>query len=90
MPEIIVPIKMLFEIANAFEKADIKTAEIHADLEKKMQSLDVSWNDASKQRFSRYYRELDQQLEVSKEIMKTLAREMQAIAERYAEIEKRL
>jgi WXG100 family type VII secretion target len=90
MPEIIVPIKMLFEAANAFEKADVETAKIHAELQKKMQSLEISWSDSSKQRFSRYYRELDQQLEVSKEIMKTLAREMQAIAERYAEIEKRL
>jgi WXG100 family type VII secretion target len=90
MPQIIVPIEMLFDVSKAFQKANMDVANIQAELEKRMQNLENSWSDSSKQNFSRYYRELDQQLAISNEIINTMAREMQAVAERYAELEKRI
>ena len=88
MPEIIIPIDMLLDAAGDFKKAHKETSAIRVNLDRKMKSLEKSWSDLSKQQFFRYYRELDRQLTSCNEIMSVLAQEMQAIAERYAELNK--
>lgn len=86
MPEIIVPIDMLFEIAKELSRGGKSTAELHQELDKKMKALEKVWGVSAQQRFFTYYRELDLQLAACNEIMNTMAREMQAIAERFAEL----
>jgi len=88
MPEIIVPISLLSDAAKDFSKAQKDTAAIRVKLNKKMKNLEKTWNDLSKQQIFRYYQELDQQLIACNEIMSILALQMQAIAERYAAINK--
>lgn len=88
MPEIIVPIDMLFDVARDFADGAGDLAILQDKLEKKMKFLENSWNDASNQQFFRYYRELDQQLNVCNQIMDVMAREMNAIAERYDDLNK--
>jgi len=88
MPEIIVPIDMLFDVARDFSHGARDTAILQNKLEKKMRILENSWSDAANQQFFRYYRELDQQLIVCNQIMEVMAREMNAIAERYADLNK--
>jgi WXG100 family type VII secretion target len=88
MPEIIIPIDVLFETSSEFSKAGKTTTDLQLKLEKKMKILEKTWTDSSKQRFFNYYRELDQQLAACGLIMDTIAREMGAIAERYEELNK--
>jgi WXG100 family type VII secretion target len=88
MAEIIIPIDELFETARELAKGGKNTADLQKKLEKKMKNLEKAWRDSSKQRYYDYYRELDQQLGACSQIMDTMAREMGAIAERFAELNK--
>ncbi len=88
MPEIIVPIDMLFETARQLSKGGKNTADLQQEVAKKMKSLEKTWSDSSNQRFFTYYRELDLQLGACSEIMNTMAREMEAIAQRFAALNK--
>ncbi len=88
MPEIIIPIDMLFETARELSKGGKSTADLQHELDKKMKVLEESWSDSANQRFFTYYRELDLQLGACSEIMSTMAREMEAIAQRFAALNK--
>ena len=88
MPGIIVPIEMMFETAREYSHGAKDISKLQGNLEKKMKVLEESWSDASNQQFFRYYRELDQQFGVCIQIMEVMAREMNAIAERYEDLNK--
>ena len=78
-----VSIDQLYEAARKYEEGGITIENLFSEISKSMRNLEESWMDANQQTFSGYHKELDQYLSGCVEIMKTVAKELREIAEKY-------
>ena len=87
MPQVSIPIEQLSVTAHEFARASADTAAIRGRLDKHMAGLAHNWDDTNRQKFFQYYRELGDQLNACTEMLTLIAREMQAMADRYQAID---
>ena len=86
MPTVKIPISELSETASVFFTYSKEISQAIANIEKRMASLQSNWEDASRQPFFQSYKVWDKDAHGVAESLSLLAREMEAIAKRYEDI----
>jgi WXG100 family type VII secretion target len=71
--------------AEQFSKASHNTEIMVEELEKTMKRLESSWEDSGQQVFFQYYKEWQQYMQGTSEILVTISKNMRAIAKNYSE-----
>ena len=90
MSEVIIAPDRLREVAKEFRVASKDSRKIIKGLDGEMKSLQTKWRSASQQSFYRDYMEWNEHAAGFMLVLESIAREMEAIADRFEKVDRRL